>query len=177
MDSILKTIVDAIGELKDSVDDKSWEICEAVSDAFEELGAYSRDLLPALKSRLNVSKTQLYNYQHAWDLRSEVGNDYDLPFSHFAVLHTAKRVYELDNEQVKDLLAIVKEDGLSTEDLRVMCNNMFNEDYVGQTKRRFEKLAKTMRLCYEEMSVVDYPDILRPAFYSVLRNLEGWVRE
>ena len=175
MDEILLKIVEEIGKLKDSVDDKSWEICEAIHGIFEEMGRYSRELTPLLKSRLKISKTALYNHRNAWELRQKVGDEYNLTFTHFARMRKLSDLYNLSLENVKELLQLARDEALSVESMAVLVDQMFDPDYDKVIRRRFEKLVKLLEQCWVDADEVELPDDLRHDMRRLYTNLKEWL--
>jgi hypothetical protein len=167
----LAPVIEAIGSLSDKTEEGRWQIAEAIYSAFEELPHHTQGLLQGLCTRLKYTSTQVYNYSHAWQIRSyhPIKN---LPVSHYAKMYDLSLRFELSDDEEAEYLQIAEDEGWSVRQLAQEVAGNHEPDPDEAYKRKFARFVKLMRSLWNDPQFGNVDKDTRAVYYDLLGELE-----
>ena len=172
MSDDLAPVIEAIGQLWDADKKISWQIAEMVHDAYAEFEHHKQGLSAGLQARLGKTSTQIYSYRDAWQMRTDLFNDYGLSVSHLARAFGLQKTYGLDIIGIEEYLQFAAADGWSVRQLaqEVAGNHEPNPDEAYQ--RKFARFVKLMRSVWNDPQFGNVNDMIRANYYDLMQELE-----
>jgi len=169
-------IISEIAKINFSADGKKWRVCEMISDAYSEFPAYKRGLTVGLAIQLNKSPQHIHDMRVAWEVKSQLNLiNNNLRFSFFAKIDNLNKRYALTKEEMIYFLTEASTEGWSVKTMSQEIERTFDEDPDAKIMRRFSRVAKELRLCWQEAEIVHMPDPIRKPLYTLLQLLEDWL--
>jgi hypothetical protein len=176
MDEFLASVVEQIGRLADKAEENRWEVARAVSDAYQELPAYSRGLTAGLCTRMKRSSDQVYNLRYAWDFRSLlVVSETTLSVSHFASLYHLKEKYNLTDDECREWIEWAQENNIHVRELSEEISAKYCSDARKMFFKRVLRVQKDIQRLWEDMETIGFPDEIRAVTKAALKVLQDWV--
>ena len=174
-DEALQQIISEIGLLSDKAEASKWNLAKAVSEAYQELPAYSRGLTSGLCERLKRSTDSIYALRDAFDLKTSLRYESEIPVSHFATLSRLKDKFNLTDEDCITWLDWVQETGASVRDMSMEISTAYEEDARKSFFKRIDKISKLVELVWTECESIQMPELLRALTKTSLQVLREWV--
>ena len=178
----LGRVVESIGQLSDRAEADRWEVCKAVSDAFQELPAYHHGLLSGLCIRLKKSSDTVYSYRNAEDLRARLKVPPSLSVSHFVTLHGLISRYSISDDEAREWLAHVTENDMSCRDMSQEIQNAYIEDAKSSFVRRSRRAGKLITALWTDSESCGLPEGLREQLKKIhaltvefVADVDSWV--
>jgi hypothetical protein len=174
----LESIVEEIGLLADKAEASKWELAKAISEAYQEMPAYSRGLTSGLCSRLKRSTDSIYGLRDAFDLKNLLDASYSLlSVSHFTALAHLKDKYNLTEDDCIRWIDWAEQTDSSVRDMSIEVSTAHCADAKKAYLKLVNRVQKDVERLWADSETIGLPDSLRAACKAALGALRDWIAQ
>jgi hypothetical protein len=170
----LQPIIESIGAIADKAEASKWDLARAIAEAYAEFQPYSRGLTSGLCLRLKRSTDSLYALRDAFELKSRLRYESEIPVSHFSTLSRLQDHFDLTDEDCVNWLDWVRETGASVREMSCEVSTAHEADQRKEWFKKVGRLVKLMTTIYQDAGALGMPEEYYKSVVDIGVAIDDW---